>query len=48
MSEELTIYQIKKRAVTAFFSLTFRRLALQGITFASINLILARIYPPET
>lgn len=48
MRQELTVDQIKKRAVSAFFSLTFRRLALQAITFASINLILARIYPPET
>ncbi len=48
MQSELTVDQIKKRAVTAFFSLTLRRLALQGITFASVNLILARIYPPET
>lgn len=46
--EEITVSEIRKRAITAFFSLTFRRLALQAITFASINLILARIYPPET
>ena len=48
MPEELSVEQIRKRTITAFFSLTFRRLALQAITFASINLILARIYPPET
>lgn len=46
--EELDLQVIKKRAVSAFFSLTLRRIALQAITFISINLILARIYPPET
>lgn len=46
--EEIDLQTIKKRAVSAFFSLTFRRIALQAITFISINLILARIFPPET
>lgn len=46
--EEIDLQTIKKRAVSAFFFLTFRRIALQAITFISINLILARIYPPES
>lgn len=46
--EELNLQTIQKRAISAFLSLTFRRIALQAITFISINLILARIYPPET
>lgn len=46
--EEIDIATIKKRAVSAFFSLTFRRIALQTIRFTAINLVLARIYPPET
>lgn len=48
MPEEITIAQIRKRAISAFFSLTIRRLALQAATFASINLVLAKFYPPET
>ena len=48
MPEEITIEQIRKRAVSAFFSLTVRRLVLQAATFASINLVLAKFYPPET
>jgi O-antigen/teichoic acid export membrane protein len=44
-SGELNLDQIKKRAVKSFFSLTFRRLALQALTFVAMNVVLARILP---
>jgi O-antigen/teichoic acid export membrane protein len=47
-SEQLDLATVKKRAIVGAASLTFRRIALQAITFISINLILARIYPPES
>ncbi|MBI4039706.1 oligosaccharide flippase family protein [Candidatus Daviesbacteria bacterium] len=48
MTGEIDFATIKKRTVSGIFTLTFRRIALQAISFASINLILARILPVET
>jgi len=47
-SPTLDLETVKKRAIVGVVSLTLRRIALQAITFLSINIILARIYPPET
>jgi O-antigen/teichoic acid export membrane protein len=47
-STHLDLDTVKKRAIVGVVSLTLRRIALQAITFLSINIILARIYPPET
>jgi len=48
VSKRIDLATVKKRAIVGIASLTIRRIALQAITFISINLILARIYPPET
>lgn len=48
MTGEIDLATIKKRTVSGIFTLTFRRIALQAISFASINLILARILPVAT
>lgn len=46
--KELDISTISKRALKGFLSLTFRKIALQAISYITINLILARILPVET
>lgn len=48
MEENLNLNTISKRAVKGAFSLTFRRVALQVISFVTVNLILARFLPVET
>ncbi len=39
------VQQISHKAIKGVFSLTFRRVALQAISFLTINIILARILP---
>ncbi|HEY5601084.1 MAG TPA: oligosaccharide flippase family protein [Patescibacteria group bacterium] len=48
VSSDLRFSTLKQRVIRGFFTLTFRRVALFGITFAVINLILPRVFPPET
>ncbi len=48
MEESLNLNTISKRAIKGVFSLTFRRIALQVISFVTINLVLARFLPVET
>ncbi len=43
-----SINDLKKRTVTAFFSLTARQVFLRALGFVTINVILARILPVET
>lgn len=45
---ELNVQTISKRAIKGAFSLTLRRVALQAISFLTINIILARILPVST
>lgn len=46
--EDINIKTLSKRAIAGAVSLTFRRVALQGISFITINLILARLLPVAT
>lgn len=46
--EKIDLNTISKRAIKGAFSLTFRRVALQVISFVTVNLILARFLPVET
>lgn len=48
MEKELSISEVKKRAVSAFFSLTARQVLLRAMGFVTINVILASILPVET
>ncbi len=45
---KLDVQTISKRAIKGVFSLTIRRVALQAISFLTINIILARILPVST
>ena len=45
---ELSVTDVKKRAVTAFFSLTARQVFLRAMGFVTINVILASILPVST
>lgn len=45
---QLDVQTINQRAIKGFFSLTIRRVALQLVSFITINLILARILPVST
>lgn len=47
-SNTLTIAEIKKRVKSSFVSLTLRQIALRGIGFISINILLIRLLPLET
>lgn len=45
---KLDVQTISKKAIKGAFSLTLRRVALQAISFLTINIILARILPVAT
>jgi O-antigen/teichoic acid export membrane protein len=47
-NQDLSITDVKKRAVSAFFSLTARQVLLRAMGFVTINVILASILPVET
>ncbi len=44
----LTVAEIKKRVLSSFISLTVRQVALRGLGFVSVNIILAKLLPVET
>lgn len=45
---KISLGQIKKRAASAFVTLIGRKVFLRGISFVTINIILARLLPVET
>lgn len=48
MESNLSVQDIKKRAVVAFFTLMARQIALRAVSFITLNIILARVLPVET
>lgn len=47
-SSQLSLAEIKKRTINAFLTLSARQVLLRGLSFVSVNLILARALPIET